>query len=191
MIVLLISCALQNIFADEIKERTTAGLGFEFGTRFMSFSKRNFKNGGANYFRLNMTNHDEARYFLHNENGSISVESGDAATVLTANVIGLGSGLLMAEKVSVNIIVGNATIIGVSNTGSGLNSISSIQSTSPVADVEVGWRIVNKSVSLSSGLAYRYLILSNPICVTDDSGKERNISDMSSMSIFVSINYSF
>jgi hypothetical protein len=167
------------------------GLGFEFGTSFQSFQKSNFKNGGANFFRLNMRNSNSGMYFLHNESGNISAGVGDATTTLTANVIGIGSGFTLGDSFLVNLLVGNATLTGVAGVGTGTNAITAVQSTSPVADIGVHWSKDNENVSLIAGIAYRYLTLSSPISFTDSAGKTENINDMSSLNINVSILYSF
>ena len=189
-IVLLIALFIsQNALAAQKVKK--AGLGFEFGTTFQFFQKSNFKNGGANYFRLNMNNANSGKYFLHKENGNVSAEVGDATSTLTVNVIGVGSIISLGNDLELNLMVGNATVNGVAATGTGTNAITAIQSTSPMADIGVSWEKKDGSTSLNLGTAYRYHTLSNPITFTDSTGKTDRITDMSSFNINLGISYSF
>ncbi|MBU2513505.1 hypothetical protein KJ966_19360 [bacterium] len=170
---------------------TEAGLGFEFGTTFQRYQESNFRHGGSNFFRLNMRNPKGSIFYLHNENGSIGTEVGDAATTLNTSVIGIGSVYKLGSNFDLCLMVGNATITGSSEFGTGSNAISSIQSTSPVADIGVSWMIFDENASFAGGIAYRYLALSNPITFTNSSGRDDDITDLSALNLSLSITYSF
>lgn len=188
-VLIVFSFASQMALGNEVPEKV--GLGFEFGTMFQSFQKSNFKNGGSNFFRLNMSRSEGGRYFLHNESGNISAEVGDATTTLKSNVMVIGSGITLGESFLLSLMVGNATLTGVAAAGTTTNAIGAIQSTSPVANICVNWLHSNDNVSLAVGLAYRYLTLSTPMEFTDTSGDVEKVNDMSSMNIDISISYSF
>ncbi len=191
LLIVLAIFSLLPFSATGEEQMNKAGLGFEFGTSFYSFSKSNFKTGGGNFFRLNLQNPSGGQYFLHNENGNISVEVGDATTTLTSNVVGIGSGIKIGESFFVKIMVGNATVLGTATTGTGTNAIAAVQSTSPVGDIGFGWKNAKGSVSFNAGLVYRYHVMSSPIVLTDSSGKAESVNDLGSMNLDVSITYSF
>lgn len=168
-----------------------AGLGFEFGTSFYRFSKSNFKSGGGNYFHLIMNGDEDIKYFLHNESGNTTAEVGDSSSGLTINITGIGATINLTESYKFSLMTGSATVIGAADTGSGTNAISATQSTAPVADIGLIWGRNSGNASLSAGMSYRYLSLSNPITFTDSAGKIERVSDMSSLNVNIGIAYSF
>lgn len=184
--IVLLLVNVQIVVAEE-----KAGLGFEFGTSFYRFSKSNFKAGGGNYFHLIMNGNEDVKYFLHNESGNTTAEVGDSASGLNINITGIGASMNLAESYKFSLMTGSATVIGAADAGSGTNAITATQSTAPVADIALIWGMTSGNTSLSAGMSYRYLALSNPITFTDSSGKSERVSDMSSLNINIGIAYSF
>ena len=180
-----------SLLATPFVSAADAGLGIEFGTKFQTFTDSNFDGGSANYFRLVFAESKNSSFYFQNESGQINASVGDATSVLSTSVTGIGASTMVAPSIYADIMVGSSSINGVAATGTGTNAITAIQSTSPIAEVGVNWVKNTGSLSLKAGASYRILTSSNTINFTDSSGKLNRASDLSSVHLNLALNYSF
>ena len=160
-----------------------AGLGFEYGVSMQNFKDSHFKSGSANFFRLNLKADSDITYFVHNESGSFTANDDNSSSVstVTNNIIGIGAKMSFDNDISASLMFGSATLNGDAHDG-----VQAIQQTAQVADVGVNWQKTKGKVTLSTGLVYRHLTLSQPVAFD-----QKNVTDLSSTNLNIAIKYSF
>jgi len=172
-----------------------AGIGFVFGTVIQQHQQSNFKQGVGSYFRLNLLGKDESNFFIHTEQAAFNAEEGDAVASGTKSAQGIGASLLFGP-VSMEVVVGSATVKIAAATGTGTAAIGPTPagpttSTDPIADIGVKWNTQTGDMELGVGLAYRLHRLSTGMVVTDSSSTKSTVYDMGSSNINIGIGYNF
>ncbi|MGK5092884.1 hypothetical protein WDW89_12815 [Deltaproteobacteria bacterium TL4] len=169
------------------------GIGFTFGILFQQHQKSEFKQGNGNYFRLNFAHEGEGTFFIHNEQSSFNVETGDAVTNGTQNVSGIGAQMSLTENLSLELMVGGATILlpaGASTSG-GTDAVTAVRSTDSIADLGVVWDRSSGNILLNLGLNYRIHQLGQNISLTDSKGTVSTLNDKSALNIAIAVGYGF
>jgi len=142
------------------------------------------------YFRLNLLAKDKSGFFIHTEQAGFNAEEGDATATGTKSIQGIGASLPLGS-VSMEVVVGTATVAIAAGAGTAPAAIALTNSTDPMADIAVKWNHQPGNLTLGVGLAYRLHRLSTGMAVTDSAGTTTTIYDMGSNNITIDIGYNF
>jgi hypothetical protein len=180
-------------FADATSDYEPAGIGFQFGVSMQQFQQASFRQGVGNFFRLVITSDENSSYYMHSEQSSFNVEEGDASSNATQNIHGIGASIGLGIGISLDIMVGGATINipAAASASGGTDAIAAARSTDPVGDIAVKWTKISGRVSLDVGLTYRIHPSGRNVVVTDSGGTASNVNDLGSMNLDVAIKYGF